>query len=165
MSEKHIVVQGATCKCKFSVEPKLDKLKVKTQTKHYANDKDGTDKLIATDKDIGQTLEKNTFGKCKMQPNGSGDYLPCQATITKWSGFYEKTILSNQGKLLLQDSKATCPIGGADCIEIDKHGQVTEPAEQNFKNSNPDVQNQINPLLDLKGMNKPKLKHSEIETI
>lgn len=90
MSEKHIVVQGAKCKCKFSVEPKTDKLQVKTQTKHYANDKDGKDKLIATDKDIGQTLEKNTFGKCKMQPNGSGDYLPCQASITKWSGFYKK---------------------------------------------------------------------------
>ena len=28
MSEKHIVVQGATLKCKFSVEPKTDKLKV-----------------------------------------------------------------------------------------------------------------------------------------
>lgn len=165
MSEKHIVVQGATCKCKFSVEPKLDKLKVKTQTKHYANDKDGKDKLIATDKEIGQTLEKNTFGKCKMQPNGSGDYLPCQATITKWSGFYEKTTLSNQGKLLLEDSKGTCPIGGPDCIEIDKHGQVTEPSEQNFKNSNPDVQNQINPLLDLKGMSKPKLKHLDIESV
>ncbi|KUJ61753.1 hypothetical protein AR687_11075 [Flavobacteriaceae bacterium CRH] len=165
MSEKHIVVQGATCKCKFSVEPKMDKLKVKTQTKHYANDKDGKDKLIATDKEIGQTLEKNTFGKCKMQPNGSGDYLPCQATITKWSGFYEKTTLSNQGKLLLEDSKATCPIGGPDCIEIDKHGQVTEPSQQNFKNSNPDVQNQINPLLDLKGMSKPKLKHLDIESI
>jgi hypothetical protein len=33
MSEKHIVVQGATVKCIFSVEPKLDKLKVKKQKK------------------------------------------------------------------------------------------------------------------------------------
>lgn len=79
--------------------------------------------------------------------------------------FIKKTTLSNQGKLLLEDSKGTCPIGGPDCIEIDKHGQVTEPSQQNFKNSNPDVQNQINPLLDLKGMNNPKLKHLEIETI
>ncbi|WP_264552103.1 DUF4280 domain-containing protein [Flavobacterium sp. N2038] len=165
MSEKHIVVQGATCKCKFSVEPKTDILKVKTQTKHYANDKESKDKLIATDKEIGQTLEKNTFGKCKKQPNGSGDYLPCQATITKWSGFYEKVTLSNQGKLLLEDSKATCPMGGPDCIEIDKHGQVIEPSQQNFKNSNSDVQNQINPLLDLKGMTNPKLKHLDIESI
>ena len=149
MSEKHIVVQGATVKCKFSVEPKLDKLKVKTQSKHYANDKDAADKLIATDNDIGQTLEKNTFGKCKMQPNGSGDFLPCQAVITKWSGFYEKVTLSNQGKILLEDSKATCPIGGPDCILIDNHGQKAEVSEQNVKKANPQVNSQINPLVDV----------------
>lgn len=148
MSEKHIVVQGATVKCKFSVEPKLDTLKVKTQSKHYANDKDAAEKLIATDKDIGQTLEKNTFGKCKMQPNGSGDYLPCQAVINKWSGFYDKVTLSNQGKILLEDSKATCPIGGPDCIEIDKHGQKAEPGKQNAKKAKPQVNDQVNPLVD-----------------
>ncbi|CAN1502063.1 Protein of unknown function DUF4280 [Flavobacteriaceae bacterium] len=148
MSEKHIVVQGATVKCKFSVEPKLDKLKVKTQSKHYANDKDASKKLIATDKEIGQTLEKNTFGKCKMQPNGSGDYLPCQAVITKWSGFYDKVTLSNKGKILLESSKATCPIGGPDCITVDKHGQKAEPGKQNAKKAKPQVSNQINPLVN-----------------
>ncbi|ELY2018670.1 DUF4280 domain-containing protein, partial [Flavobacterium psychrophilum] len=50
MAEKHIVVHGATVKCKFSVEPKTDKLEVKSQSKHYANDKDASKKLIATDK-------------------------------------------------------------------------------------------------------------------
>ena len=149
MSQKHIVVNGATLKCKFSVEPKLDKLKVKTQSKHYANDKDGSAKLIATDKEIGQTLEKNTFGKCKKQPNGSGDYLPCQVTITKWSGFYEKITLSNNGKALLEDSKATCPVGGPDCIEVTNHGQIAEPSEQNFINANPDVHNLINPMFNM----------------
>ena len=149
MSAKHVVVQGATVKCKFSVEPKLDKLKVKTHSKHYANDKDAANKLIATDKEIGQTLEKNTFGKCKMQPNGSGDYLPCQAVITKWSGFYEKVTLSNKGKILIEDSKATCPIGGADCIEVDKHGQKAEVSKQNVKNAKPEIQKQINPMVDI----------------
>jgi hypothetical protein len=149
MSEKHIVVQGATVKCKFSVEPKLDKLKVKTQSKHYANDKDASKKLIATDKEIGQTLEKNTFGKCKMQPNGSGDYLPCQAVITKWTGFYDKVTLSNKGKILLESSKATCPIGGPDCITVDKHGQKAEPGKQNAKKAKPQVSNQINPLVNM----------------
>ncbi|UPZ16239.1 DUF4280 domain-containing protein [Flavobacterium humidisoli] len=145
MSEKHFVIQGATCQCKFSVEPKKDKLKVKTQSKHYANDKDGEEKLIATDKEIGQTLEKNTFGKCKMQPNGSGDYLPCQATITKWSDFYEKTTLSNQGKILLEDSKGTCPIGGPDCITIKDHGQTSEVTKKNTEKSKPEVLNEIFP--------------------
>ena len=145
MAEKHFVVQGATCQCKFSVEPKKDTLKVKTHSKHYANDKDGKDKLIATDKEIGQTLEKNTFGKCKMQPNGSGDYLPCQATITKWSGLYEKVTLSNQGKILLEDSKGTCPVGGPDCIIIKDHGQTSEVSKKNIENSKPEVLNEILP--------------------
>ncbi|KFF13188.1 DUF4280 domain-containing protein [Flavobacterium hydatis] len=162
MSEKHIVVQGATCKCKFSVEPKTDKLKVKTQTKHYGNDKDGAEKLIASDKDIGQTLEKNTFGKCKKQPAGN-DFLPCQAQITKWSGPYEKMILSNKGKALLEDSKATCPMGAPDCIEITKHGQVTEASEQNFKNAKPMVHNLINPMVDVRDMNKKQPTHKGLD--
>ena len=148
MAEKHIVVQGATVKCKFSVAPQTDKLKVLSQTKDYANDIDGSEKLIATDKEIGQTLEKNTFGNCKMQPTGNS-YLPCQAVIIKWSGMYEKITLSNKGKALLEDSKATCPIGGSDCIEIVKHGQKAEPNEQNAKNANPDVQAQLNPTVNL----------------
>ncbi|MCV9926939.1 DUF4280 domain-containing protein [Flavobacterium sp. LS1R49] len=148
MSEKHIVVQGATVKCKFSVEPKTDLLKVKSQDKHYANDKDAAKKLIGSTKDIGQTLEKNTFGKCKKQPAGN-DYLPCQAQITKWSGFYDKITLSNQGKILLEDSKGTCPMGAPDCIEVTKHGQKAEAGEQNFKEADPEVHSQINPMVNM----------------
>jgi Domain of unknown function (DUF4280) len=156
MSEKHVVVQGATCKCKFSVEPKTDKLKVLSQKKDYANDKDASKKLIATDKEIGQTLEKNTFGKCKMQPTGN-NFLPCMAVITKWSNFYKDVTLSNGGKILTEDSKATCPIGGPDCISIDKHGQKTQGSAQNSKNANKDVQTQLNPLVNPDKMGqKPK---------
>ncbi len=147
MAEKHVVVQGAVCQCKFSVEPKTDKLKVKTQSKNYANDKDGNEKLIASDKDIGQTMEKNTFGKCKKQPTGS-DYLPCQINITKWSGFYEKIILINQGKALLEDSKATCPMGAPDCITIKDHGQTSEVTNKNVENSKPEVLSEILPGVD-----------------
>ena len=150
MADKHIVVQGATCQCQFSVEPKTDVLKVKTQSKHYANDKEGAEKLVATDKDIGQTLEKNTFGKCKMQPTGNGDFLPCQAVITKWTGFYEKITLSNKGKILTEDSKATCPIGGPDCITIDKHGQKNEGSKQESRKSNDEKVTAVNPLADNK---------------
>lgn len=152
MSKKNVVVQGATLKCKFSVEPKTDILEVKTHSKHFANDKEAEKKLIATDKEIGQTLKKNTFGKCKIQPNGSGDYLPCQATITKWTGFYDKITLSNKGKILVEDSKGTCPIGGPDCIEVVKHGQKAEVAKQHIEKANPDVLKQINPLLDPKDL-------------
>jgi hypothetical protein len=38
MAKKHLLVQGATLKCIFSIEPKIDILKVKSQNKHFAND-------------------------------------------------------------------------------------------------------------------------------
>jgi hypothetical protein len=163
MSEKHFVVQGATCICKFSNEQKTDKLKVKSQSKHYANDKQNSDKLIATTKEIGQTLEKNTFGTCLKQPIGPNVYNACVPDIVKWSGFYEKVTLSNQGKILLEDSKATCPKGAPDCIEIVNHGQIAEPTKQNFKKANTDVQNKINPLLGLNELTKPKPDFNDIE--
>lgn len=163
MSEKHIVVQGATLKCQFSVEPKTDKLKVLTQTRDYANDKDGEKKLIATDKEIGQTLEKNTFGKCKMQPNGSGDFLPCMCVIQEWIKFYKNLKMSNGGKALTEESKATCPIGGTGCISIDKHGQKTEAGKQNIKNANPEVHNQTNPLVNLKELEKKRFSKEGLE--
>lgn len=162
MSEKHFVVQGAVCKCKFSEDTsKTDKIKVKSHKKHFGNDKDGSEKLIATTKEIGQTLEKNTFGKCKKQPAGNS-FLPCQAVITKWSGFYEKVTLSNQGKILLENSKATCPMGAPDCIEITDHGQTAEPGEQNFKNAEPMVHNLVNPMVDVRDMYAKEAKNEGI---
>lgn len=154
MSGKHVVVQGATLKCKFSEDTNAtDILQVKSQNKHFANDLDASKKLIATTKDTGQTLKKNSFGNCKLQPTNSG-YKPCQAVITQWSAFYEKVTLSNQGKIILEDSKATCPIGGPDCITIAKHGQQAEPSKQNVKNASELVSNQINPLVDIVELKK-----------
>lgn len=148
MAEKKIVVQGAKLQCKFSVAPQTDVLKVKTQTKHYANDKDGSEKLIATNKDIGQTLEKNTFGNCQKQPNGTS-YNPCQAVITEWKDFYQNVTLSNKGKILLEDSKATCPIGGADCITVQHCGQKTEISKSNVMKTDDFIHNQLNPFMDI----------------
>jgi hypothetical protein len=147
MSEKHVVVHGATCKCKFSVDPQTDILLVKSQSKHFANDKGADKKLIASTKELGQTLQKNTFGNCKLQPTGNS-FKPCQAVITKWSKFYEKVTLSNQGKILVEDSKATCPIGGPDCIEITKHGQKAEVGKQQMRKADSDILKQINPFLN-----------------
>lgn len=143
MSEKHLVCQGATCKCNFGTTP--DKLKVLTQSKRYINDKDGKEKLMATHKDIGKTFEKNTFGSCAKQNNN-----PCQAVVTEWSGYYEKiTLEDNKGKALLEDSKATCPIGGKDCITIIDHGQTSEVSFQNIKNADPEVMVELCPFFDL----------------
>ena len=149
MGAKHVVVEGATLKCKFSESPQTDVLLVKSQSHDFANDKDGAKKRIATDKDIGQTLEKNSFGKCKLQPTSSGN-LPCQAVITKWSNVYEKVILTNNGKALLEDSKATCPIGGPGCIEVEKHGQKNNGSAQERRKSNDNKVTAVNPLADNK---------------
>jgi Domain of unknown function (DUF4280) len=163
MSEKHVVVDGATLKCNFSVAPQTDKLKVLSQKKDYANDKGGSKKLIATTMEIGSTLEKNSFGNCKMQPTGNS-FLPCMAVITGWTGMYEKITLSNEGKALLEDSKATCPIGGPGCISVVKHGQKTEGNHQNSKNADKQVHSQLNPLVDLKDMTRVAVNANGITT-
>ncbi|MBV6880304.1 DUF4280 domain-containing protein [Epilithonimonas ginsengisoli] len=142
MSEKHLVCQGATCRCNFGTAP--DKLKVLTQSKRYINDKDGKEKLMATHKDIGKTFEKNNFGSCAKMNNN-----PCQAVVTEWSGYYEKiTLEDNKGHALLEDSKATCPVGSKDCITIIDHGQTCEISQQNIKNARSEVLTVICPFFD-----------------
>lgn len=143
MSEKHLVCQGATCRCNFGTTP--DKLKVKTQSKRYINDKDGSEKLMATHMDIGKTFEKNNFGSCAKMKND-----PCQVVVTQWSGYYEKiTLEDNQGKALLEDSKATCPIGSTDCITIINHGQTAELSKQNIENADKEVLAELFPFVSL----------------
>lgn len=144
MSLKQKVVQGALCQCQFGTTP--DKLKVLTQQKYFINDFSGSSKLAATHKDIGPTFEKNTFGSCKKMNNS-----PCTASVTEWSGYYEKEKYSPpDGFILLEDSKATCPIGGKDCISILKTGQIGEPSENSIQDGDEELQSHINPVLNLK---------------
>jgi hypothetical protein len=165
MSEKYLVCHGATCKCKFGSAP--DKLTIKTQKKTFINDSGGSNKLMATDKDIGSsTFEKNTFGPCKQQPLPGGSYKPCQIIVAKWSNFYEKiTLEENKGKALLENSKATCPIGGPDCIEITLHGQKAEPGKQEAKQADPDAIKAINPATSMQelqeDMDEEEVKYAE----
>ncbi|WP_312079516.1 DUF4280 domain-containing protein [Chryseobacterium sp.] len=148
MSEKHLVCHGATCQCKFGTTP--DKLTVKTQSKRYINESDASKKLIATHANIGTTFEKNTFGSCKKMNNN-----PCQAIVTQWSGYYEKIKLEdNQGKALLEDSKATCPIGGPDCITIINHGQTAQASTKNVNNADEEVLAELLPFVNIKGKAK-----------
>lgn len=144
MAEKHIVVQGAMCKCQFGQIP--DNIKVLSHKKEYANDKNASKKLIVTTKEIGgMTLEKNTFGNCTKMGSPPP---PCKPMITEWKGFYKDVVLSNGGNIIVEDSKAVCAIAGTPCIEILDHGQKTEASKQNFKNADKDVQQQINPLVN-----------------
>jgi hypothetical protein len=149
MAEKHLVCHGAICKCIFGASP--DKLTVKSQKQHFINDKEGSEKLIATNKEIGASVfEKNTFGPCQKQPLPGGGYKPCQAVVQEWSGVYDNVTLSNKGKILLEDSKATCPIGGSDCISITHHGQKGEPSKQQSRKSDDKVMKVTSPIADNK---------------
>lgn len=155
MAEKHIVVQGAMCRCQFGQAP--DKLKVLTHQKEYANDKSASKKLIVTTKETGgATFEKNTFGNCIKQGTPPP---PCKIMVTEWQNFYEKVQLSNGGFIILEDSKAVCAIAGTPCIEIIDHGQRAEASQQNFKNSDKEVQQQINPLVDTEAMYNEEPSH------
>lgn len=157
MSEKKIVCHGAICKCNFGAAP--DKLVVKSHENEYVNDKDGSKKMIASDKEIGQTFEKNTFGPCQKQPIPGG-YKTCQAVVSQWSGYYESMTLKNEGKVLVEDSKATCPIGGKDCIKIIFHGQVNQPAANEAKKENKTIMAILNPLVDMKEFEEETLNYS-----
>lgn len=147
--QKEIIVQGATCQCQFGEKP--DKLRVLTQRKQYANDKDGGEKLIASHLDVGMTFEKNTFGQCKLKPAGSG-FLPCVPALTQWHGQYKEMLLSNQGQILLEDSKGICSTSGSPCISFLKTGQKSEPSQQNVENADEELQSQVNPLINMKEM-------------
>ena len=107
--------------------------------------------MVATTADVGATFEKNTFGLCQMQPLPGGGYKPCQAMVTQWSGAYENvTYEENNGHPLLEDSKATCPIGGKDCISIINHGQVAEITNRNLHSADPIKMDMINPFIDFR---------------
>lgn len=158
MSEKHIVVQGAICKCQFGTL--IDKLKVLSHQKEYANDKEGTQKLIATTKEIGATtFENNSFGNCTKMGSPPP---PCKPMVQEWKGFYEDVILTNGGKILVEDSKAVCAIAGSPCIEVIKHGQTAELSSQNLNNANPFLQSQLNPLADVKSLSDKEPQHPGI---
>lgn len=140
MSEKHMVCNGAVCQCKFGTTP--DKLKVK-QTDYYVNDPDGSQKSIANTMDIGQPFVANTFGSCKKMNNN-----PCKPSITEWKNYYDKVTLQNGGKILLEDSKATCAVGGSPCVDITFHGQTAAPGKSNAAKAEDDVQATLNPLVN-----------------
>jgi len=135
---------------------------VLTQNKHYINEEEPKEKLVATTADIGSTFEKNTFGLCKLQPTGNS-FKPCQAVVTQWSGAHEKvTYEINNGHPLLEDSKGTCPIGGTDCIDIINHGQVAEITMQNLLNARPEVMDILCPLLDFTAFRNEVLTKPDI---
>lgn len=160
MAEKYIIVQGATCTCLFGNTP--DTLLVKTHAHDFANDAEGKEKAIATTKEIGSsTLRNNSFESCTKLGSPPP---PCKVNIIEWIRFYEKVTLSNQGKVLLEDSKTVCAIAGTPCISITHHGQIEEPSFQNFKNADRKIQNQLNPLIDIQDMEETEEYQQKLKT-
>ena len=141
MATKHLVVDGAICMCNFGATPDL--LKVVANNKEYANDALGAKKLIASTMDIGSPFYAGTFGVCATTR------AVCKSSVIQWSGYYSKTQLSNSGYPLLEDSKATCPIGGPDCIRIVFHGQITEINKPNLFVAKPQITKILNPAVKM----------------
>lgn len=142
MSEKYLVVQGALCKCSYGTAP--DKLKVLSHQKEYANDSSGSKKLLASTKDIGPaTFEANMFGTCAKMNNN-----PCKAVVQEWKGYYDKITLTHKGKVLTEDSKAICPVGGNACIEVVWHGQTVAAGASGLAKTDKRAHAALNPLIN-----------------
>ncbi|WP_199185109.1 DUF4280 domain-containing protein [Aquimarina sp. I32.4] len=150
MSRGHVVVDGAMCKCMHGNAP--DTLVVQSQQKAYINDGDASRKLVGNSMDLGMPLQAKTFGQCKLQPSSSG-YLPCIPNILRWQNYYNKVELSNGGQILTEESKATCAIAGAACIEFTFHGQ-TVGGESSVQEADPETQVHLNPLVDATMINE-----------
>jgi hypothetical protein len=73
--------------------------------------------------------------------------------VTAWQHFYDKTQLANGGHILTEKSKATCPIGGPDCISITFHGQTPQPAAGVLNNTSDEVLATLFPFGELKKLN------------
>ncbi len=156
MSDVAIVCQGAMCKCKYGFTP--DTFKIVSTHKEYVNESNGSSKMIATTLDIGQPFQAKTFGQCKLQPSSSG-YLPCVPAITQWQDFYKKVTISNNGKILTEDSKAICAIAGSPCVEFTWHGQIGAPSQSQAAEADNQVHSQINPLASPKGAKEEPVNH------
>lgn len=78
--------------------------------------------------------------------------------VSQWTGFYDKVVLSNGGMIITEESKATCPIGGPECITIIDHGQIAGVSSQNMSNADEEVLAELNPainMLDDEGIDFP----------
>lgn len=77
-------------------------------------------------------------------------HAPCTVQVTQWSAEESTQKIEGAGNLLTELSKASCPIGGQDCIIVIHHGQQAEISQQNLDNTDKAVHKQINPFSTLK---------------
>ncbi|MXS71791.1 DUF4280 domain-containing protein [Flavobacteriaceae bacterium W22] len=138
---KHFVIQKGKAMCDKGT--KFPSFKVTSHQKHYWNDDSGnTDYLAVTEEDVQFTPVAIPFGNCALKNN-----QPCSFSAAgKWKKTYEKVKVMEKS-CLTEISELQCAVGGK--IKVMDHGQKAELSKQNFKNTNPTIHNQINPLVDL----------------
>ncbi|NLR61596.1 DUF4280 domain-containing protein [Chitinophaga polysaccharea] len=118
MADKHFVVQGAVCRCRFGTTS--SKLQV-LNTNEYMNDHAGSIKPVASSKELGNPFLPATFGHCSLTQNA------CVPAISKWRNTLRQIVLANNGQILTENSKAYCIVAGTPCIAVTHHGQTLAP--------------------------------------
>ena len=111
---KKFIADGAPCMCKFGTAP--GRLKVISHQIMVINH---SQKKIATSMELGSPFYPPMFAVCRA----NWPPRPCSPAVIKWDNYYKgmrNNLLSNP---LLPESKATCSVGGSQCIEIIHHGQ------------------------------------------
>ncbi|MBC9930272.1 DUF4280 domain-containing protein [Chitinophaga qingshengii] len=155
MADKHFVVQGAVCRCKYGST--VDKLKVIANDKDYINDNAGNSKAIASTKDIGKPFEAGTFGSCSISRSA------CTPGVTAWKDFYQKVTLTNGGKILTEESTAACATGGDSAISIEYHGQEAAVSQAHFDKVEVESLSVLNPMAAKPDSKKEKPQVKQIK--
>lgn len=117
MDEK-FAVDGAICMCAFGTTP--GRMKVTDQ--HFAHINGRS--LAGTSMNLGNAFYPPGFTVCKA----SWPSRPCTANVVAWSDTFTKVKINGVATLLTDRSKATCALGGTDCIRFVNHGQIPMPA-------------------------------------
>ena len=120
-----LICAGAMCTCTQAVSPAPVKLNVVAQQRYSINDPDGSQKLLATDKE--QDITALNFVSCKF-PDPSKP-RPCNPKLI-WKDFYSPVVLPGGAHPLTERSTAFCTVGTG-TVEVKMTGQqsAVTPAE------------------------------------
>jgi len=116
MNEKY-AVDGALCVCNYGTAP--GRMKVIDQNFVHINGQ----KLAGTSMNLGCCFYPPCFAVCKS----TWPPRPCSPNVIQWSNTFTKVKVNRIATLLTERSKASCAIGGTDCISFLFHGQIPMP--------------------------------------
>jgi hypothetical protein len=138
--KKHFIIDTAVCMCKFgTVTGLLKVISHNLMVLNHSNSK------IATTMELGSPFYPPMFGVCKA----NWPPRPCVPNIIKWSNPFKKMRLQGNAYPLMPDSKATCAMCGAECIDIMFHGQLEIPGPLHIQNATAEHQSELDPTSNL----------------